>query len=176
MKFILLFALAASSTGAFAVPAFPGAEGFGANAKGARASASPTVYHVTNLNDSGAGSFRDAVSASNRVVVFDVGGIIRINAPVVVAANLTIAGQTAPGGGVTVYGNRISFSGADHTICRYMRFRMGIDGDDGADAMGIANGNDMMFDHVSASEGMELITRTRSPGGQTAGSRAEHKG
>lgn len=151
----LALPLLCSAASAFAVPAFPGAEGFGANAKGARASASPTVYRVTNLNDSGSGSLRDAVSVSGRVVVFDVGGIIRINNPLVFASNLTIAGQTAPGGGVTVYGNRVSFSGASNAICRYIRFRMGIDGDDGADAVGIANGADMVFDHVSASWGRD---------------------
>ncbi len=150
---VLAFLSAAAT--AFALPAFPGAEGFGANAKGARASASPTVYHVTNLNDSGAGSLRTGVGTSNRVIVFDVGGIIRINTPLVFASGLTIAGQTAPGGGITVYGNRVSFSGADNTICRYMRFRMGIDGDDGADAVGLANGSDLIFDHVSASWGRD---------------------
>lgn len=144
-----------AAAGASAVPAFPGAEGFGAGAKGARASASPTVYHVTNLDDSGTGSLRDAVSASNRIVVFDIGGIIRIKTPVVFSSGLTIAGQTAPGGGITVYGNRVSFSGANNTICRYMRFRMGIDGDDGADAVGLANGTDLIFDHVSASWGRD---------------------
>lgn len=142
--------LSAAAT-AFAVPAFPGAEGFGANAKGARASATPTVYRVTNLNDSGAGSLRDAVSASNRVIVFEAGGIIRINAPLVFSSGLTIAGQTAPSGGVTVYGNRVSFSGANNTICRYIRFRMGIESNDGADAVRLANGSDLIFDHVSAS-------------------------
>lgn len=150
----VLASLSAAAT-AFALPAFPGAEGFGANAKGARASASPTVYHVTNLNDSGAGSLRTGVGTPNRVIVFDVGGIIRINTPLVFASGLTIAGQTAPGGGITVYGNRVSFSGADNTICRYMRFRMGIDGDDGADAVGLANGSDLIFDHVSASWGRD---------------------
>ena len=148
-------ACAVATAPAFAVPAFPGAEGFGADAKGARAAASPSVYRVTNLHDAGAGSFRDAVSAPGRVVVFEVGGIIRINNPIVVAANLTIAGQTAPGGGITIYGNRVSFSGASNTICRYVRFRMGIEGDDGADAVGIANGTDMIFDHVSASWGRD---------------------
>ncbi len=59
--------------------AFPGAEGFGKFARGARASSNPTVYRVTNLNDAGSGSFRDAVSASNRIVVFDVAGVIRIS-------------------------------------------------------------------------------------------------
>ena len=74
--------------------AFPGAQGFGKKATGAR---NGVVYHVTNLNDAGAGSFRDAVSASNRFVVFDVGGYIQLVTAVSVKSNITIAGQTAPG-------------------------------------------------------------------------------
>jgi autotransporter-associated beta strand protein len=135
-----------------AVPAFPGAEGFGANAIGGRGG---TVYHVTNLNDNGAGSFRDAVSVAGRTVVFDVGGIIVIGSPVVVKANITIAGQTAPGEGVMLYGDRISFSDANNTVVRYMRFREGINGDSGTDAVGAASGNLMMFDHISASWGRD---------------------
>jgi rhamnogalacturonan endolyase len=135
-----------------ALPAFPGAEGFGANASGARGG---TVYHVTNLNDSGAGSFRDAVSVSGRTVVFDVGGIITITSPIVVKPNLTIAGQTAPGGGITIYGDRLSYSGANNTITRYLRYREGINGDSGTDAVGAASGDLMMFDHVSASWGRD---------------------
>ena len=76
--------------------AFPGAQGWGRFAKGARASGSPTVYHVTNLNDSGTGSFRDAVTSPNRVIVFDVAGTIRIKSALVFAKNLTVLGQTAP--------------------------------------------------------------------------------
>jgi hypothetical protein len=135
-----------------ALPAFPGAEGFGANATGGRGG---SVYVVTNLNDSGAGSFRDAVSQPNRTVVFAVGGIIRITSRVAVRNNITIAGQTAPGGGITIYGNGVSFSNANHTICRYVRFRQGIGGDGGTDAVGIASGDSMIFDHVSASWGRD---------------------
>ena len=105
--------------------AFPGAQGWGRFAQGARASGSPTVYHVTNLNDSGTGSFRDAVTSPNRVIVFDVAGTIRIKSALVFAKNLTVLGQTAPGDGVQIYGDRISFSGADNLIVRHMRFRMG---------------------------------------------------
>ena len=90
--------------------AFPGAEGFGRYATGGRTG---SVYHVTNLNDDGPGSFRDAVSSPNRIVVFDVAGVIRINSRINVSPNLYIAGQTAPGEGVTIYGNGLSFSGAN---------------------------------------------------------------
>lgn len=141
-----------SAQSLFAVPAFPGAEGFGAQASGARGG---SVYVVTNLNDSGAGSLRDAVSQSNRTIVFAVGGIIRINSRLIVKPNLTIAGQTAPGEGITVYGNGASFTDANNTIVRYIRFREGIVGDAGSDAMGIATGNQMIFDHVSASWGRD---------------------
>ncbi|HRZ98404.1 MAG TPA: Por secretion system protein, partial [Paludibacter sp.] len=123
--------------------AFPGAQGFGKFAKGARASSSPTVYRVTNLNDSGTGSFRDAVSSSNRIVVFDVAGVIKITSRIVVSSNIYIAGQTAPGEGITVYGNGFSYSGANNVICRYLRMRMGAVGDSGKDACGIANGSNM---------------------------------
>lgn len=135
--------------------AFPGAEGFGRFAKGARASSNPTVYRVTNLNDAGSGSFRDAVSASNRIVVFDVGGVIKISSRIVVSSNIYIAGQTAPGEGITVYGNGFSFSGANNVICRYLRIRMGAVGDSGKDACGIANGSNMIFDHVSVAWGRD---------------------
>lgn len=134
---------------------FPEAEGFGKYALGARASSAPQVVHVTNLNDSGTGSFRDAVSASNRIVVFDVAGVIKISSRIVVSSNIYIAGQTAPGEGITVYGNGFSFSNADNVICRYLRIRMGAVGDSGKDALGIAEGSNMIFDHVSVSWGRD---------------------
>ena len=132
--------------------AFPSAEGFGRFATGGRAG---EVYHVTNLDDSGPGSFRDAVSKPNRTVVFDVGGVIRIEKRIIISPNITIAGQTAPGDGITIYGNGLSYSDADNTITRYIRIRMGKVGDDGADAVSIASGHDMIFDHVSISWGRD---------------------
>ena len=132
--------------------AFPGAQGWGRYATGGRAG---TVYHVTNLNDSGSGSLRDAVSQPNRIVVFDVAGVIRINSRIVFSKNLYVAGQTAPGEGVTVYGDGVSFSGADNIIVRYMRFRMGVVGTKDKDCAGIANGQNMIFDHCSFAWGLD---------------------
>lgn len=132
--------------------AFPGAQGFGRLATGGRGG---EVVHVTNLNDSGAGSLRDAISKANRIIVFDVGGIIKLETRLVFKSNQTIAGQTAPGKGISIYGNGVSLSGASNTIIRYVRFRMGKIGDDGKDAVGIANGHDIIFDHVSLSWGRD---------------------
>lgn len=142
----LALLMGAGTAGAEQLLAFPGAEGFGRFTTGGRGG---TVYHVTNLNDSGAGSFRDAVSGTNRIIVFDVAGTITLKSALIVKGNNTILGQTAPGEGVNVYGDRISFSGANNLIVRHMRFRMGINGTSGADACGIANGENMIFDHCS---------------------------
>ncbi len=132
--------------------AFPGAQGWGRFATGGRTG---TVYHVTNLNDSGAGSLRDAVSQPNRIIVFDVAGVIKISDRIVFKNNLYVAGQTAPGEGITVYGNGVSFSGANNIIVRHMRFRMGHKGSSGKDCAGIANGTNMIFDHCSFSWGLD---------------------
>ncbi|KAJ6168352.1 hypothetical protein N7497_001195 [Penicillium chrysogenum] len=148
----LLVSLAAFSQAVTALVAFPGAEGFGANAIGGRKG---QVYVVTNLNDSGTGSLRDAVSATDRIVVFAVGGVIKISERMVISKRVTILGQTAPGDGITVYGNGWSFSNADDAIVRYIRIRMGKGGSSGKDAMGIADGNRMIFDHVSVSWGRD---------------------
>ena len=151
---ICIIALLASHTIQAQTLAFPGAEGFGRFATGGR---NGSVYHVTNLNDSGTGSFRDAVSRPNRIVVFDVGGVIRINSRIPVSSNLYIAGQTAPGEGVTIYGDGLSFSDANNTICRYLRVRMGVVGTSGADALGISSGTNMIFDHCSVAWGRDEV-------------------
>ncbi len=156
LKGALIAAVAmATSMGASAqeqILAFPGAEGFGRFATGGRGG---EIYHVTTLADEGPGSFRDAVSGSNRVIVFDVSGTIKLTKALVVKGNNTILGQTAPGEGIQVYGNRVSFSGATNLIVRHMRFRMGKGGDSGKDACGIANGTDMIFDHCSVFWGQD---------------------
>jgi len=141
------------------VLAFPGAEGFGRFATGARGAAQPGVYIVNNLNDSGAGSFRDAVSQPGRFIVFAVSGIIQLESPLSIAAHLTIAGQTAPGKGVVLYGRKVTFTGADHTIARYLRIRLGANGggSKNEDASGIANGSNIMLDHMSFSWGQDEV-------------------
>lgn len=141
--------------------AFPEAQGWGRFATGGRTG---TVYHVTNLNDSGAGSLRDAASQPNRIIVFDVAGVIKLSSRLVFSKNLYIAGQTAPGEGVTVYGNAVSFSGATNTICRYMRFRMGAGGDSGRDCAGVSNGTNMIFDHCSFAWGRDETFSINSDG------------
>ena len=155
---VLLFLFFHSFTVSHAqTPAFPGATGFGRFAKGARGVASPSVYVVTNLNDSGFGSFRDAVSTPGRFVVFAVGGIINLATDVVVAPNVTIAGQTAPGDGIVLFNKRVTFTGANNTICRYLRIRLGATGNSGKDASGLANGANIIFDHMSFSWGMDEV-------------------
>jgi hypothetical protein len=137
--------------------AFPGAEGFGRFATGARGTSTRQVYLVTNLNDAGAGSFRDAVSASGRIVVFRIGGIVTLASDIVVAANTTIAGQTAPGDGIVFVGKRVTFTNSNNTICRYVRIRLGATNNSGKDASGIANGANMIFDHCSFTWGMDEV-------------------
>jgi pectate lyase len=132
--------------------AFPGAQGFGRKAVGGRGG---EVVHVTNLNDSGAGSLREAISQPNRIVVFDVGGVIKIESRLIFKNNQTIAGQTAPGGGITIYGDGTSFSAASNTIVRYVRFRMGKVGESGKDTVTMANGHDVIWDHCSLSWGRD---------------------
>ena len=163
LTFCMAFACLAGAV-ADELIAFPGAEGYGRFARGARAGENPTVYHVTNLNDSGTGSFRDAISQPNRIIVFDVSGVINLKSGLVFSKNLTIAGQTAPGSGIVIYGKRVSFSGASDIIVRYLRIRMGKSGESGRDAAGISNGSNMIFDHCSVSWGKDETFSINSDG------------
>src|ERR1043166_181213 len=133
--------------------AFPGAEGFGAFALGGR---SGTVYHVTNLANSGSGSFRDAVSVANRTVVFDISGIINVpsNSPLSISrSNITVAGQTAPGDGITMKGGLTQVSSTRNVIVRYLHCRPGDVNcpnfqDDSFD---VNSSRTVMVDHISGS-------------------------
>jgi|GEM_PF-317965 len=130
------------------IVAFPGAVGGGKYATGGRGG---EVYHVTNLNDSGAGSFRDAVSKSGRIVVFDVSGTIELKSNIVCQSNITIAGQTAPGGsGITLKNYKLGMGG-DNIICRFISSRPGpyAATSSGNDAWGGAKGSNSVIDHCS---------------------------
>ncbi len=142
----LLFVAAATGAQTHSPLAFPGAEGFGRFATGGQGG---ERVSVTTLNDSGAGSFRDAVSQPHRVVIFEVGGIIRLQSNVAVSSDISILGQTAPSAGITLYGRSVSFSGRSNVIVRYLRFREGISGDRGKCSVNVAGGRDMIFDHCS---------------------------
>lgn len=154
---LLAGALAAPSGTASAddpLPAFPGAEGYGMYTTGGRGG---DVYEVTNLNDSGPGSLRDAVSGSNRTIVFRVGGTIHLSSLLpVTGSNLTIAGQTAPGDGIAVVGYPIHFR-SDNVIVRYMRFRLGDVNNYEADA-GFAGGRkNLIIDHCTFTWGNDEV-------------------
>ncbi|GAB2943880.1 hypothetical protein GCM10027048_05770 [Hymenobacter coalescens] len=148
--------------------AFPGADGFGRFATGARGVAARSVYVVTNLNDSGPGSFRDAVSQPGRVVTFAVGGIIRLQSNVQVAPNVTIAGQTAPGDGIVLFNKRVTFTGASNSIARFLRIRLGATDNQGNDASGLSQGSNIILDHMSFSWGMDEVFSINWDGKGTA--------
>lgn len=138
--------------------AFPGAVGHGRNSDGARGSNSRSVYVVTNLNSSGPGSLADAVSQPNRVIVFNVSGIIDLQKGVlVIKSNQTLLFQTAPGDGIELYNGRVSATNADNIIVRYMRMRAGrqVSGSDNIDAGSAAYGHDQIYDHCSFTWGTD---------------------
>jgi hypothetical protein len=129
--------------------AFPGAEGYGRFAIGGRGG---VVVHVTNLNDSGPGSLRDAIETDRgpRTVVFDVGGLIPLASRLSVAQDyVTVAGQTAPGKGVCVRAAPFGLTGVHDVMIRDVRVRIG--SGTTYDGMGMEGSNFSIFDHCSIS-------------------------
>ena len=154
-KLLLLLTLTAITTISMAqAPAFPGAEGHGRYATGGRGG---TVVHVTNLNDSGTGSFRSAVSSKNRIVVFDVAGVIALQSDITIKDNVTILGQTAPYPGITLRYYTVQ-PGANNII-RFIRIRRGQEKNinDGADATWQRRKTNIILDHCSFSWSIDEV-------------------
>ena len=144
-------------------PAFPGAEGAGLGAFGGRTG---DVYHVTSLADSGPGTLRDGVTNGNRTIVFDIGGYIDLLSELQITnSKLTIAGQTAPGDGVTLRGYSMSLDNVHDIVLRFLRFRPGdiyCATTDGY-ALRFGNVSNCIVDHVSASWSLrDALTVTNS--------------
>ena len=135
-------------------PAFPGAEGHGRFVTGGRGG---KIYHVTNLNDSGTGSFREAVKSGNKIIVFDVAGVIALKSDLKFADNITILGQTAPSPGITL--RYYTVQPGSNNIIRFIRLRRGQEKDinDGADASWQRNKTGIIFDHCSFSWSIDEV-------------------
>jgi pectate lyase len=134
--------------------AFPTAEGFGKYATGGRGG---KVCIVTNLNNEGPGSFREAAEAKGkRIIVFEVSGTIRLQQKLSIKGDVTIAGQTAPGDGICIADQPVSLGG-DNIIVRYLRFRLGDryqnggqeDGSGSDDAFGGTKRKNIIIDHCT---------------------------
>ncbi len=154
-KIFTTMAAALMSAAALAqTPAFPGAEGHGRYVTGGRGG---RVVHVTNLNDSGTGSFREAVKSGNRIIVFDVAGVIALKSELKFADNITILGQTAPSPGITL--RYYTVQPGNNNIIRFLRIRRGEEKNinDGADATWQRNKTGIIFDHCSFSWSIDEV-------------------
>lgn len=154
-KIFTTMAAALISAAALAqAPAFPGAEGHGRYVTGGRGG---KVVHVTNLNDSGTGSFREAVKSGNRIIIFDVAGIIALKSDLKIADNITILGQTAPSPGITL--RYYTVQPGSNNIIRFLRIRRGQEKNinDGADATWQRYKTGIIFDHCSFSWSIDEV-------------------
>ena len=147
---------------AVSVPAFPGAEGFGAGSIGGRGG---KVLFVTNLNDSGPGSLREAAETDGpRTVIFRVSGIVALKSEIVIKKPyITIAGQTAPGDGICLKNHALVIA-ADHVIVRHIRCRPGDNARAESDSLSVSSGRDIIVDHCSASWSVDETLSASSRG------------
>lgn len=152
--FTLLAASLISATSMAQAPAFPGAEGHGRYVTGGRGG---KIVHVTNLNDSGTGSFREAVKSGNKIIVFDVAGVIALKSDLKFADNITILGQTAPSPGITL--RYYTVQPGSNNIIRFLRIRRGQEKNinDGADATWQRNKTGIIYDHCSFSWSIDEV-------------------
>ena len=154
--FLMMACSALTLTMMAQAPSFPGAEGHGRYVTGGRGG---KIVHVTNLNDSGTGSLRQAVSGKDaKTVVFDVGGVIALKSDLKIGANTTIAGQTAPYPGITLRYFTV-LPDADNVIIRFIRVRRGQEKNvnDGADAIWTRHHTGIMLDHCSFSWSIDEV-------------------
>jgi pectate lyase len=152
-------AVSCMSTTAYALPAFPGAEGFGAETPGGRGG---RVIKVTNLNSSGPGSLQEACQSSGpRIVIFEVSGVIHGDV-VITNPYITIAGQTAPGAGITIEGmlrsdlkdwrKKVTTQPNVHdVIVRFLRVRSPSGRGDQGDCIQFSSVDNAVLDHLSLS-------------------------
>lgn len=140
------------------VLAFPGAEGYGRFAKGGRGG---DVYHVTTPADSGSGSLRHGIESAKgpRTIVFDISGTIELKSELQIEkSGITIAGQTAPGDGITLKDQCLALDNASDIIIRYIRVRLGDDNKpagSGPDTVSVNYSDNVILDHVSLSWGID---------------------
>lgn len=144
-------------------PAFPGAEGHGRFARGGRGG---VVVHVTNLNDSGPGSLRDAIEGDHgpRTVVFDVSGLITLEKDIVIDGSrpcITVAGQTAPGKGICIKREQFALNGARDVVVRFIRILVGQENGETQNATGMSGVDHCIMDHVSFGWGQDEGISTR---------------
>jgi hypothetical protein len=148
--------------------AFPTAQGWGRFAIGGRGG---TVYHVTNLNNSGAGSLRDGIEAEGpRTIVFDVSGMIDLDSRLILRnPYCTVAGQTAPGKGICIKDYDFGPLGGNDFIIRHVRVRVGkeIGTDKTLGGMGMGSTDHSIIDHCSISWSIDEAFSSRSAGNIT---------
>ncbi|HEC43399.1 MAG TPA: pectate lyase [Bacteroides sp.] len=159
MVFILIgFTQCAQEVEQKEVVAFPGAEGYGRHTPGGRGG---DVYIVTNLKDSGEGSLRYGIENADgpRTIVFEVSGTILLKDHLIISKPfLTIAGQTAPGDGIAIRDYGLKIKDTHDVIMRYVRIRLGDQNKPspaGFDAIETNDVSNIIFDHISASWGID---------------------